>query len=57
LPSTEIGFSSKAEFADFLRFEEAYDDIDTLLSPTRYLVVEPVAGARATHDRQPPRNR
>jgi hypothetical protein len=45
LGSAEICFSAKAEFANFLWCQEAYDNIDTLRPPSRDLVVEPVAGA------------
>jgi len=37
----------KTEFADLFLFEEADDDIDTLGSPSRNLVVEPIARPRA----------
>ena len=46
------GFLVKAEFLDLPGFEKAHDDADSFHSPTGDLVVEPIARARARHDRQ-----
>jgi hypothetical protein len=48
----KAGFPVKAEFFDLPGFEKAHDDADSFRSPTRDLVVEPIARARARHDRQ-----
>ena len=48
----KAGFPEKAEFRDLPGFEKAHDDADSFRAPTRDLAVEPIAHARARHDRQ-----
>ena len=48
----KIGFPMKAKFADFIRFKEAYHDVNTRCPPSRDLVVKPISRARSRHDRQ-----
>jgi hypothetical protein len=48
----KTGFPMKAEFLDLPAFEKAHDDVDSFRSPTRDLIIEPRARARARHDCQ-----
>jgi len=47
----KTGFPVKAEFLDLPGFEKAHDDANSFVSPTRDLVIEPIARAWARHDR------
>jgi hypothetical protein len=47
----KTGFPMKAEFLDLLGFEKAHDDVDSFRLPTGDLIIEPIARARARHDR------
>jgi hypothetical protein len=48
----KAGFPVKTEFLDLPGFEKSHDDADSFRAPTRDLAVEPIARARARHDRQ-----
>jgi hypothetical protein len=52
LVMAEAGFPAKAKFSDLPGFEKAHDDVNSFRSPTGDLIVEPIARARARHDRQ-----
>jgi hypothetical protein len=52
-PSAESGFVLQGEFRNLLGLQQAHDDIDTEVLPVFDLRLEPVAGARPRHDRDP----
>jgi len=47
-------FVAKPEFCDFVVVQQAHDQIDLGGFQRRNFVLQPIARARAWHDRQPP---